>query len=63
MTLKLKHSRYFRPCPYQCCHADQTYALMLSISCMQQILDHMNESGVYSESDLAPFHRRLTDLR
>jgi hypothetical protein len=29
----------------------------------QQILEHMNESGVYSESDLAPFHRRLTDLR
>lgn len=29
----------------------------------QQILDHMNESGVYNESDLAPFHRRLTDLR
>lgn len=23
----------------------------------------MNESGVYNESDLAPFHRRLADLR
>lgn len=33
------------------------------IASMRQILDHMNESGVYNESDLAPFHRRLTDLR
>jgi hypothetical protein len=23
----------------------------------------MNESSVYNESDLAPFHRRLTELR
>ncbi|THH19251.1 hypothetical protein EW146_g1894 [Bondarzewia mesenterica] len=29
----------------------------------QQILDHMNESAIYNEADLAPFHRRLTELR
>ena len=29
----------------------------------QQILDHMNESGIYNESDLAPFHRRIAELR
>ena len=29
----------------------------------QQILDHMNESGVFNESDLAPFHRRVAELR
>jgi hypothetical protein len=30
---------------------------------MRQILNHMNESAVYNESDLAPFHRRLGELR
>lgn len=30
---------------------------------IQQILNHMNESAVYNESDLAPFHRRLGELR
>ena len=29
----------------------------------QQILNHMDESAVYNESDLAPFHRRLGELR
>jgi hypothetical protein len=29
---------------------------------MQQILDHMSESGVYNESDLVPFQRRLGGL-
>ncbi|KAI0731195.1 hypothetical protein C8Q76DRAFT_612641 [Earliella scabrosa] len=33
------------------------------IASMRQILDHMDESGVYNESDLAPFHRRLAELR
>ncbi|OCH87511.1 hypothetical protein OBBRIDRAFT_796116 [Obba rivulosa] len=33
------------------------------IASMRQILDHMNESGIYNESDLAPFHRRLSELR
>ncbi|KDQ61670.1 hypothetical protein JAAARDRAFT_66748 [Jaapia argillacea MUCL 33604] len=33
------------------------------IASMRQILDHMNESAVYNESDLLPFHRRLGELR
>ncbi|EPQ56789.1 hypothetical protein GLOTRDRAFT_128320 [Gloeophyllum trabeum ATCC 11539] len=33
------------------------------IASMRQILDHMNESAVYNESDLKPFHRRLGELR
>ncbi|KAI0766922.1 hypothetical protein BD413DRAFT_605683 [Trametes elegans] len=33
------------------------------IASMRQILIHMDESGVYNESDLAPFHRRLAELR
>ncbi|PIL25010.1 hypothetical protein GSI_12898 [Ganoderma sinense ZZ0214-1] len=37
-----------------------TYSQMAS---MRGILDHMDESGVYNESDLAPFHRRLAELR
>ena len=36
---------------------------ILSLLRRQQILDHMNESGVYNEADLAPFHRRLAELR
>ena len=26
-------------------------------------MDHMNESGVYNESDLDPFHKRIAELR
>ncbi|PCH44285.1 hypothetical protein WOLCODRAFT_138918 [Wolfiporia cocos MD-104 SS10] len=37
-----------------------TYSQLAS---MRQILEHMDESGVYNESDLAPFHRRLAELR
>jgi hypothetical protein len=37
--------------------------LLLTEFANQQILDHMNESAVYSEADLAPFHRRLAELR
>ena len=33
------------------------------MSLHQQILDHMNESAIYNESDLAPFQRRLGELR
>ncbi|KAI0091734.1 hypothetical protein BDY19DRAFT_983977 [Irpex rosettiformis] len=33
------------------------------IASMRQILDHMNESGIYNESDLEPFHRRIAELR
>jgi hypothetical protein len=29
----------------------------------QQILNHMNESALYNETDLVPFHRRLNELR
>jgi hypothetical protein len=30
---------------------------------LQQILNHMNESAVYNEADVAPFQRRLHELR
>ncbi|KAG6850792.1 hypothetical protein H0H93_008830 [Arthromyces matolae] len=40
-----------------------TLATYCQIASMRQILNHMNESAVYNESDLAPFHRRLNDLR
>ncbi|KAL1662742.1 hypothetical protein GGF50DRAFT_116699 [Schizophyllum commune] len=40
--------------------APATYSQLAS---MRQILEHMNESAVYSESDLAPFRRRLKDVR
>lgn len=33
------------------------------IASMRQILDHMNESGVYNEGDLNPFHKRIAELR
>jgi hypothetical protein len=36
-----------------------SHVLMIS----KQILNHMDESAVYSEADLAPFHRRLAELR
>ncbi|KAH6916018.1 hypothetical protein BKA70DRAFT_1501556 [Coprinopsis sp. MPI-PUGE-AT-0042] len=39
--------------------APATYS---QIASMRQILDHMSESGVYNESDLAPFQRRLAGL-
>ena len=41
----------------------RTDRLVMLIVSIQQILDHMDESGVYNESDLAPFHRRLAELR
>jgi hypothetical protein len=31
--------------------------------CLQQILNHMNESAVYNETDVAPFAKRLAELR
>lgn len=40
--------------------APATYSQLAS---MRQILLHMDESSVYNESDLAPFRRRLNDLR
>ncbi|KII87517.1 hypothetical protein PLICRDRAFT_43170 [Plicaturopsis crispa FD-325 SS-3] len=33
------------------------------IASMRQILNHMNESAVYNETDLVPFRRRLGELR
>ncbi|THH04533.1 hypothetical protein EW145_g5450 [Phellinidium pouzarii] len=38
-------------------------ATYCQISSIRQLLDHMNESAVYNESDLAPFQRRLDELR
>ncbi|KAI0028676.1 hypothetical protein K488DRAFT_89503 [Vararia minispora EC-137] len=40
--------------------APATYSQLAS---MKQILGHMNESAIYNESDLSPFHRRLNELR
>ncbi|KIM90620.1 hypothetical protein PILCRDRAFT_812376 [Piloderma croceum F 1598] len=40
-----------------------TPATYSQIASMRQILNHMNESAVYNESDLVPFHRRLNELR
>jgi cytochrome c553 len=36
---------------------------MLALTSFQQILNHMNESAVYNEADLAPFQKRLAALR
>ncbi|KAF8202212.1 hypothetical protein BJ912DRAFT_1019144 [Pholiota molesta] len=38
-------------------------AAYCQIASMRQILNHMNESAVYNEADLAPFHKRLSELR
>ncbi|KAG6891250.1 hypothetical protein C0995_008502 [Termitomyces sp. Mi166 len=40
-----------------------TLGTYCQIASMKQILNHMNESAVYNDADLAPFHRRLGDLR
>lgn len=40
--------------------APATYS---QIASMRQILDHMNESSIYNESDLVPFKARLSGLR
>lgn len=55
--------RFLSPCCAPAQNAPRYHRLaMLTVSC-QGILDHMDESGVYNESDLAPFHRRLAELR
>lgn len=55
--------RILSPCCAPAQNAPRYHRLaMLTVSC-QGILDHMDESGVYNESDLAPFHRRLAELR
>ncbi|KAF9245344.1 hypothetical protein BU15DRAFT_85662 [Melanogaster broomeanus] len=38
-------------------------AVYSQLASMRQIITHMEESGVYNESDLASFHRRLEELR
>jgi NTP pyrophosphatase (non-canonical NTP hydrolase) len=40
-----------------------TPATYCQIASMRQILNHMNESALYNETDLVPFHRRLNELR
>ncbi|KAG9312867.1 hypothetical protein JVU11DRAFT_6300 [Chiua virens] len=38
-------------------------AVYSQLASMRQIITHMEESGLYNESDLAPFQRRLGELR
>ncbi|KAE8203460.1 hypothetical protein CF335_g3011 [Tilletia laevis] len=38
-------------------------ALFSQLSCMKQLLDHLAESGIYTETDLKPFADRLRQLR
>ncbi|KAF5355278.1 hypothetical protein D9758_006086 [Tetrapyrgos nigripes] len=38
-------------------------AIYSQIASMRKILNHMNESAVYNEADLAPFQKRIADLR
>ncbi|KAG2150258.1 uncharacterized protein EDB93DRAFT_1142463 [Suillus bovinus] len=38
-------------------------AVYSQLASIRQLLRHMEESGVYNESDLAPFQRRLSELR
>lgn len=40
-----------------------SYSNILNAFTLQQILNHMNESAVYNETDLVPFHKRLSELR
>ncbi|KAK7056312.1 hypothetical protein VNI00_002865 [Paramarasmius palmivorus] len=40
--------------------APATYS---QIASMRQILNHMNESALYNEADLAPFQKRIRELR
>lgn len=38
-------------------------ATYCQLSTMKQLLDHMNQSGVYTETDLMPFQTRLDELK
>lgn len=38
-------------------------AAYCQLATMKQLLEHMDESGVYTESDLKPFQERLTELK
>lgn len=37
--------------------------VLTNVCLVQQILNHMNESAVYNETDLRPFQKRLAELR
>ncbi|PWN42768.1 hypothetical protein IE81DRAFT_323119 [Ceraceosorus guamensis] len=41
----------------------ETPATFSQIGCMKQLLDHLAESGIYTEADLQPFSKRLAELR
>lgn len=59
--------RFFTPPPFSSIcfkhHYFHSRVFFFFLSTCQQILNHMNESAVFNESDLAPFHRRLNELR
>ncbi|PWN51883.1 hypothetical protein IE53DRAFT_385739 [Violaceomyces palustris] len=38
-------------------------ATFSQLGCMKQLLDHLSESGIYTEADLQPFSSRLSELR
>ncbi|KAI9461428.1 hypothetical protein HD554DRAFT_2028092 [Boletus coccyginus] len=38
-------------------------AVYSQLASMRQIITHLEESGLYNESDIGPFHRRLAELR
>lgn len=38
-------------------------ATFSQLGCMKQLLDHLQESGIYTEADLQPFGARLSELR
>ncbi|PWN25756.1 hypothetical protein BDZ90DRAFT_233766 [Jaminaea rosea] len=41
----------------------ETPATFSQLGSMKQLLDHMAESGIYTEADLEPFEKRLSELR
>ncbi|KAN0061769.1 hypothetical protein ACQY0O_005762 [Thecaphora frezii] len=38
-------------------------ATFSQLSCMKQLLDHLSESGIYTEADLQPFAARVAEMR
>ncbi|UZJ56620.1 hypothetical protein CBS101457_005940 [Exobasidium rhododendri] len=40
----------------------ETPATFSQLGCMKQLLDHLAESGIYTEGDLQPFSKRLAEL-
>ncbi|CAO1633113.1 unnamed protein product [Sympodiomycopsis kandeliae] len=41
----------------------ETPATFSQLASMKQLLDHLAESGIYTEADLQPFEKRLAELR